>query len=100
VLVVTAVELRHPITLLVLMETHDEPLRGHSSTSLRFDPVQRAWLTRFSAASCLFHSSSMADSVPLPIIGSGLEPFRHPLQRLRSIIFGQEPRSNQAITSI
>ncbi|MFL5471337.1 MAG: hypothetical protein ACJ8AM_03170 [Gemmatimonadales bacterium] len=42
VLVVTALELRHPVTLLVLMETDDEPLCGHLSASLRFDPGQRA----------------------------------------------------------
>src|SRR3954454_15395283 len=33
VLIVTALELRHPVTLLVLMETDDEPLRCHLTCS-------------------------------------------------------------------
>jgi len=40
VLIVTTLELRHPVTLLVLMKTDDAPLRGHSSASFGLDPRQ------------------------------------------------------------
>jgi hypothetical protein len=78
VLVVTAFELRHPIALLVLMETDDEPLRDHVYPH-PFDSTRASVLELIdcSAASFPFHSASMADSERPPIIESGLEPFRH-----------------------
>jgi len=80
VLVVTAFELRHPIALLILMETNDEPLRRHFYPH-PFDSTRASVLELIecSAASFPFHSSSMADSERPPIIESGLEPFRHSL---------------------
>ena len=79
-LVVTTFELCHPIALLVLMETNDEPLRGHFYPH-PFDSTRASVLELIecSAASFPFHSSSIADSERPPIIESGVEPFRHSL---------------------